>query len=352
MIENISLSNLEKNKELNQSFITAKLDQINQLCTYYKGNFFLDPFNYYPITEDYKTFEELFVRIDRNSISHYHSEVFYKKLQNMLNNIKVINNTSVIGTNPGNNYFSNLIHFLPRIFFENENQIKIAVHRNLSNKFRSFMEHLFSFKNVKLTYTYLDDDFYKFENSKIPQFLNTLSAINVLKSIIDILPKKKSDFEKIYIRRENANYRNILNESDLIDKLKKNGFKVISTGQYEILDQINLFANAKIVLSPYGSGLANIVFCNPGTKVYEISPNVKNVNDQNLSKRYEILCKLCNLNYHRFIADSVDVNKYDESSKKYIHEQILNDSNYYKNMILKLSEVDKIIELIQQPTDE
>ena len=68
MIENISLSNLEKNKELNQSFITAKLDQINQLCTYYKGNFFLDPFNYYPITEDYKTFEELFVRIDRNSI--------------------------------------------------------------------------------------------------------------------------------------------------------------------------------------------------------------------------------------------------------------------------------------------
>ena len=121
---------------------------------------------------------------------------------------------------------------------------------------------------------------------------------------------------------------------------------------YEILDQINLFANAKIVLSPYGSGLANIVFCNPGTKVYEISPNVKNVNDQNLSKRYEILCKLCNLNYHRFIADSVNVNKYDESSKKYIHEQILNDSNYYKNMILKLSEVDKIIELIQQPTDE
>ena len=95
-----------------------------------------------------------------------------------------------------------------------------------------------------------------------------------------------------------------------------------------ILEQINFFINAKIILSPYGSGLANIVFCNPGTKVYEISPYFNNVNDQNLSKRYEILCNLCNLNYHRFIADSVDVKKYDESSKKYIHEKILKTRNF------------------------
>ncbi len=351
MIENINLSELEKNQDLNKFFSTAKLENINQSCTYYKGNFYLDSFNYYPITDDCKSFDELFVRINKNSISHYHTEAFYKQFKKKLNNIKVIKNSCVIGSNPGNNYFSNLIHFLPRIFFENENQIKIAVHRNLSNKFRSFMEHLFNLKNVNLTYTYLDDDFYKFENSKIPQFLNTLSAINILKSILKILPKKNSEFEKIYIRREDANYRNILNESDLIDKLKKNGFKVISTSQYEILDQINFFANAKIVLSPYGSGLANIVFCNPGTKVYEISPNFTNANDKILSKRYETLCKLCNLNYRRFIADSVDVKKYNETSKKYIHKQMLKESNYYKNMILKLSEVDKIIKIIQQPTD-
>ena len=269
-----------------------------------------------------------------------------------MDKLKVFRDSCVIGSNPGNNYFSNLIHFLPRIFFENEKHIKIVVHRNLSNKFRSFIEHLFALKNVNLTYAYLDDDFYKFENSKIPQFLNTLSSINILKSIKNIIPKKKSEFEKIYVRRENANYRNILNEADIIDKLKKNGFKIISTSQYEILEQINFFVNAKIILSPYGSGLANIVFCNPGTKVYEISPDFTNVNDQNLSKRYEILCKLCNLNYHRFIADSVDVKKFDESSKKYIHEKILKESNYYKNMILKVSEIDKVIKTIQQPTDE
>ncbi|MDC0233299.1 glycosyltransferase family 61 protein, partial [Pelagibacteraceae bacterium] len=146
--------------------------------------------------------------------------------------------------------------------------------------------------------------------------------------------------------------RVILNEADLIDKLKENGFKIISTSQYEILDQINFFVNAKIVLSPYGSGLANIVFCNPGTKVYEISPEFTSKNDQILSKRYEILSKLCNLNYNRFFADTVNVKTHHVSSKKYIHTNILKESNYYKNMILKLSEVDKIIKIIQQPTDE
>ena len=34
-----------------------------------------------------------------------------------------------------------------------------------------------------------------------------------------------------------------------------------------------------------------------------------------------------------------------------IHAKILKDSNYFKNMILKVSEIDKIIQTIQQPTD-
>ncbi len=352
MIKNISLSDLEKNKDLNKSFFTAKLNDINQSCVYLKDNFYLDSYNYYPITENYKSFDELFTRIDKNSIAHYHSEDFYKKLQYNLKNMKVFNNCSVIGSNPGNNYFSNLIHFLPRIFFENEDEIKIAIHRSLSKKFQSFMEYLLNFKNIKIKFISLDDDFYKFENSKIPQFINTLSSINILKSIRDIIPKKNTVFDKIYIRREDANYRTIINEADLIDKLKKIGFKIVNTSQYEILDQISFFVNAKIVLSAYGSGMANIVFCNPGTKIYEISPNINNEYDHYLSRRYENLCKICNLNHLKFFADPIDVKKHSESSKKYIHEKILNESNFYKNMILKLSEVDEIIKIIQQPTDE
>ncbi len=352
MIENIKLSELENNKDLNKSFFTSKLNDINQSCTYLTGNFYLDSYNYYPITENYKSFDELFTRIDKNSIAHYHSDDFYNKLQYNLKNIKVFNDCCVIGSNPGNNYFSNLIHFLPRIFFENESEIKIAIHRSLSKKFQSFIKILLNFKNVKVKFISLDDDFYKFENSKIPQFIDTFSSINILKSIRDIVPKNNAVFDKIYIRREDANYRTIINEADLIEKLKKHGFKIINTSQYEILDQISFFINAKIVLSAYGSGMTNIVFCNPGTKIYEISPNISNEYDQYLSRRYENLCKICNLNYIKFFADPIDIKKHSESSKKYIHEKMLKESNFYRNMILKLSEVDEIIKIIQQPTDE
>ena len=89
-----------------------------------------------------------------------------------------------------------------------------------------------------MTVSYLDDDFYKFEKSKIPQFLNTLSSVKLLQSIKNIIPNKRKDFDKLYIRREDANYRVILNEADLIEKLRKNGFYIINTSQYEILDQI------------------------------------------------------------------------------------------------------------------
>ncbi len=57
MIKNISLSDLEKNKDLNKSFFTAKLNDINQSCVYLKDNFYLDSYNYYPITENYKSFD-------------------------------------------------------------------------------------------------------------------------------------------------------------------------------------------------------------------------------------------------------------------------------------------------------
>ena len=189
-----------------------------------------------------------------------------------------------------NNYFSNLIHFYQEFFLTKTS--KDFSSQKFIKKFRSLLEYLYGLKNIKLTFAYLDDDFYKFENSKIPQFLNTHSSINVLKSIRNIVPNNKKGYEKIYVRREDANYRVILNESDLIDKLKKNGFYVINTSQYEILDQISFFLNAKVVLSPYGSGLANIIFCNPGTKVYEIGPDSSHPYDQRLSKRYEFVFNL------------------------------------------------------------
>ena len=80
MIENITLSELEQNKDLENYFYSSKLDKLNEVCNYLSGDFYLDSLNYYPITRDFKTFDQLFLRIDKNSVSHYHSEKFFNNL--------------------------------------------------------------------------------------------------------------------------------------------------------------------------------------------------------------------------------------------------------------------------------
>ncbi|MGK7919194.1 MAG: tetratricopeptide repeat protein [Trichodesmium sp.] len=83
--------------------------------------------------------------------------------------------------------------------------------------------------------------------------------------------KSKSNFsERIYIGRGNARYRRIMNEAEVVEILSKFGFTYITPESMSLENQIATFANAKIIVAPHGSGLTNIVFCNPGTKVIEI----------------------------------------------------------------------------------
>ena len=48
-----------------------------------------------------------------------------------------------------------------------------------------------------------------------------------------------------------------------------------------------------------------------------------------------------NLEFLTIKVDSVNVEKHSEQSTKYIHSKILKNSNYYKNMIIKISEIEK-----------
>lgn len=78
--------------------------------------------------------------------------------------------------------------------------------------------------------------------------------------------------ELIYISRADSNSRVMLNESELIQGLEKQGFKSISLSSLSLDDQIRVFRNAKIIVAPHGAGMANIAFCNKDCKVYELTP--------------------------------------------------------------------------------
>ncbi len=78
--------------------------------------------------------------------------------------------------------------------------------------------------------------------------------------------------ELLYVSRNESSMRRILNENDLLPGLRDMGFHIISPGKLSLAEQIEAFRNARIVLSPHGAGLTNIIFCRPNTTLIEIFP--------------------------------------------------------------------------------
>ena len=350
MLKDIKRDTIIKNKSLNTLFLSAIMKDINEECKILNGNFYIDSFNYFPITTNYNTFYELFKREDDNSIEHFYSENFYKNLIDDSKNFKKFENLFILGSSPVDNYFTNLIHFLPRVFFINDKKINIVIHRNLSNKFRNLIKSICQMREIEIQFSFIDDNFYKFENSSLPQFFSIDKSIKILKFFIEKIfyqIKTPNFCKKIYIRREEANYRKIINEADLIDKLRNKGFEVINPHHFEILEQMKIFSNAELIISPHGSNLSNIIFCKQGTKVIEISPSFNNTYETNISNRYQNLSKNLNLNFSKIFADSVNVKNHSAMVKKYINQEIYNESNYYKNLILKVSKIDELINSLQ-----
>jgi len=74
---------------------------------------------------------------------------------------------------------------------------------------------------------------------------------------------------KIYISRERAAYRRVVNDAEVVALLQEHGFTVVMTEEMSVADQIQLLHSAQAVVTPHGAALANIVFCEPGTPVIE-----------------------------------------------------------------------------------
>jgi capsular polysaccharide biosynthesis protein len=66
--------------------------------------------------------------------------------------------------------------------------------------------------------------------------------------------------------------RRIRNIQEVENYLTKDGFETVYLEGMSVREQILLFQSAEFIISPHGAGLANLVFCEPGTKVIELMP--------------------------------------------------------------------------------
>lgn len=105
---------------------------------------------------------------------------------------------------------------------------------------------------------------------------------------------------RIFISRANASKRRMVNEEEVADVLASRGFETVAPEELSLLDQIELFAEASVVIGQHGAGLTNLLYVPAKTTVIEIfsSPDAA-------PPHYSSAADLLDLDYQALHMDSV-----------------------------------------------
>lgn len=104
--------------------------------------------------------------------------------------------------------------------------------------------------------------------------------------------------ELVYVTRKAAKWRNTINEQEVWGVLRSIGFKAYVLEELTFLEQIEIFSRAKVIVSPHGAGLANLLFCSPQSVLIElIARHHNNVN-------FWILASYAQMGYYCIECDS------------------------------------------------
>ncbi len=134
--------------------------------------------------------------------------------------------------------------------------------------------------------------------------------------------------ERIYISRNKAKYRRVINEEKVVNLLSQYGFVPIELETLSVVEQVTLFANAKVIVSPHGSGMTNIMFCHPGTTVIElVSPNY-------IRHYYWVISQQLGLKYYYLMG---------EEYSYYPIRQIMYPNPLTEDIIINFSKLEKIL---------
>ena len=102
---------------------------------------------------------------------------------------------------------------------------------------------------------------------------------------------------RFYLRRM-GKVRPILNEIEILEYFRKNGWAIVDAEQLPMARQIRLFSQAEMICAPHGAGLTNLLWCQPGCKVLELCASTF------LNGVYEGLAECVGANYRYLIFEA------------------------------------------------
>jgi capsular polysaccharide biosynthesis protein len=108
---------------------------------------------------------------------------------------------------------------------------------------------------------------------------------------------------RIYIDREQATLRNVINNAQVKAALAPYGFEGVALETLGLAQKQELFANAEMVVGPAGAGFSNLVLCKPGCAVLIFYQEGFETNsfwslcNNNQLKHYHLVCEPSNRFY-------------------------------------------------------
>ena len=266
----------------------------------------------------------LYELFDDNVDIKYHYD-FIRSFLNPINRVYV-ENVLVVSTSGTNGYYHFLFDTVPKLLIMKkkwDDYEKIIINKITKSYFNDFLS-LFNLKSK----TFISDtkNLIMAKNIEAPLHLSQIGnpnhlTINLLRdSFLPLISENdRQGFDFLYITRENAKKRRVLNEDEFLEKLNNIGFKKIELERISLVHQIELFSRAKIIVAPHGAGLSNIVFCSKQTVILELFPS------NYLEACYANISNLLDLNYNYLVFNS--------SSK---------NNNFMVKTSLLINEIDRI----------
>lgn len=203
--------------------------------------------------------------------------------------------TAVIATTLGAGYSHWLLEELPRLLALKPDDCETLVaHAAHSYNREAFRLHGFSGKILPAK----REAHHSCEQLLVPS-LGQLTPSTVLALDEFTAPLRLPSWlfgKRLYISREKAKRRRVANETELWTELAAHGFVKLHLEELTWAQQITAFRAAKIIVAPHGAGLANLVFCQSGTKVIEL------FNRSYVSPLYWQLAALKGLDYRPLVS--------------------------------------------------
>ena len=97
-------------------------------------------------------------------------------------------------------------------------------------------------------------------------------ACRYLRSTFLQSARAQTPHRALYITRADASIRRVINEAEIREEVIANGFEIVSLSNVPLLQQVEIFSEAKIIVGPHGAGFTNAVFCQPGSVLIEFLP--------------------------------------------------------------------------------